>query len=135
MTASPVPPLLPAGRGDKAGVADSPGAADKTLRLAGLFNFFLPGAGLFLLGQRVLGGIIAGAFLFCFAGVLGVFLHGYARYLDIALSDNLLQGNKLEEAGAAFHQGWTLSFAGVGLALYLISGWLFSRAKRARERR
>jgi hypothetical protein len=130
MPASPVPPPLPERRPAQPG----PGAADKTLRAAGLFNVFLPGAGLFLLGQQKLGGIIAGAFLFCFAGVLGVFLHGYARYLQIALSENLMQDNKLEEAGAAFHQNWTLAFMGVGVVLYVISGVLFSRAKRARRR-
>jgi hypothetical protein len=118
-----VPPPLPghAGRGTD---------ADRTLRTARLFNFFLPGAGLILLGRRVAGSVLAGAFLICFAGVLGVFLHGYARYLQIALSENLLEGNKLEEAGAAFHQGWTFGFAGAGLVLYLISAWLFAKAKR-----
>jgi len=102
----------------------------KNLRLATALNVFLPGAGLIYLGQRVVGSLLAGAFLGCFLGVLGLFLVGYSRYLSIAMSENLLEGNKLEEAGAAFHQGWLLGLAIVGGLLYLCSTVLFAAAKR-----
>ena len=76
----------------------------RSLRLASGLNTFLPGAGLIYLGRRVVGAVLAGAFIGCFLAVLTIFLVGYSRYLSIAMSDNLMQGNKLEEAGASFHQ-------------------------------
>ena len=102
----------------------------KNLRAAGALNFFLPGAGLFYLGRRVAGAILAGTFLTCFVALLGIFLVGYARYLSIAMSDDLLQGNKLEEAGAAFPRDWLLGLALAGGVIYLVSAALFARAKR-----
>jgi hypothetical protein len=93
-------------------------------------NVFLPGAGLFYLGRRVLGSILALAFLGCFGGLLGVFLVGYCRYLSIVLSGNLLEGHNLEEAGAAFHQNWLIGFAIAGAILYVCSSVLFSRVRR-----
>jgi len=102
----------------------------KNLRLAGALNVFLPGAGLFYLGRRKAGGILAGLFLGCFIGVAGLFIAGYVRYLSIALDPHLLEGNKLEEAGAAFHQSWLIAFAVAGAVIYLCSTVLFSQAKR-----
>ena len=74
---------------------------------------------------------MAGAFLACFIAISTLFLVGYANYLSVALGENLLEGNKLEEAGAGFHQRWLLGLAAVGLVLYVISTILFPRAKRA----
>ena len=104
--------------------------SQKSLRLATALNVFLPGAGLFYLGQRVVGTVLAGAFLACFLALFGLFLAGYARYLSIAMSENLLEGNKLEEAGAAFHLNWLLGLAAAGMVLYLCSTVLFTLAKR-----
>jgi hypothetical protein len=104
--------------------------AAKNLRLAGALNVFLPGAGLFYLGRRVIGATLAGAFLVCFLSVMTIFLVGYARYLSIAMSENLLEGNKLEEAGAAFHQKWLISLALAGGAIYVCSMVLFGLTKR-----
>ena len=98
--------------------------------MASAINFFLPGAGLFWLGHRLAGICLSGAFLSCFLAIMVIFLVGYSRYLSIALSENLLEGNNLEQAGAAFHLGWLLGLAGVGLIIYGISAVLFSRAKR-----
>jgi len=100
------------------------------LRLASALNAFLPGAGLIYLGRRVVGMVLAGAFLGCFLAVLGIFLVGYSRYLSIAMSENLMQGNKLEEAGAAFHQDWLAGLALTGGVIYLCSAILFARTKR-----
>jgi hypothetical protein len=102
----------------------------KSLRLASALNVFLPGAGLIYLGRRVLGAVLAAAFLGCFLGVLTIFLVGYSRYLSIAMSENLMQGNKLEEAGASFHQNWILGLTLTGGIIYLISAILFAYAKR-----
>ncbi len=82
------------------------------------------------LGQRVVGIILAGAFLGCFVALLTVFLVGYAHYLTLAMSDNPLEGNKLEEAGTAFHLHWLLGLAAGGVVIYACSGVLFALAKR-----
>ena len=93
-------------------------------------NVLLPGAGLFYIGQRVLGLVLAGTFLGCFLAMLSLFLVGYSRYLSLAMSDNLLEGTKLEEAGAALHPAWLLGLTAAGLVLYACSTALFARAKR-----
>ena len=105
----------------------------KNLRMAGALNVFLPGAGLFYLGRRKAGGILAGLFLGCFLAVAGIFLTGYVRYLSIALDPHLLEGNKLEEAGAAFHQVWLIAFAVAGAVIYLVSMGLFMAVRKKFE--
>jgi TM2 domain-containing membrane protein YozV len=92
---------------------------EKNLRAAVLLNLFLPGTGQLYLGRRVLGGVLAGAFLVCFVGMLGLFLIEYARYLNLAISGNILQGRRLEEIGKVFHRGWLLALLVAGLAIYL----------------
>lgn len=104
--------------------------SQKNLRLAGALNVFLPGAGLYYLGRRKAGGILAGLFLGCFLAVIGVFLVGYIRYLSVALDPQILEGNKLEEAGTGFHQSWLIALAVAGAVIYLVSTVLFSQAKR-----
>jgi hypothetical protein len=104
--------------------------APKNLRLAGALNVFLPGAGLIYLGQRTVGLVLAGAFLGCFLVLAGLFLAGYVRYLSIAMSENLMEGNRLEEAAASFHQQWLVGLAVAGGVIYLWSSILFTRAKR-----
>jgi hypothetical protein len=100
------------------------------LEHANALNVFLPGAGLFYLGHRLVGACLAGAFLGCFTAILTVFGIGYYQYLRIALSEDLLKGDNLEQAGASFHQGWLLGLAALGMVLYLISAVLYSIAKR-----
>ena len=102
----------------------------KSLRLASALNVFLPGAGLIYLGRRALGAVLAVAFLGCFLAVMTIFLVGYSRYLSIAMSENLMQGNKLEEAGASFHQNWIIGVALTGGIIYLVSAISFAHAKR-----
>ena len=82
------------------------------------------------LGCRVVGAVLAGAFIGCFLAVLTLFLVGYSHYLTIAMSENLMQGNKLEEAGAVFHQNWLAGLALTGGIIYLCSAILFAQAKR-----
>jgi len=99
------------------------------LRFATALNVFLPGAGLFYLGRRRIGAALAGMFLVCFFAIAILFLVGYSHYLSIAMSENLMEGNKLEEAGAAFHQRWLIGLALGGAAIYILSSILFSAAK------
>ncbi|MHB8524444.1 MAG: hypothetical protein ACYDH9_27310 [Limisphaerales bacterium] len=91
----------------------------RNLRAAIMLNLFLPGAGQLFLGQRLLGGVLMALFLVCFAGVLVIFLVDYTRYLRLAMDGNILQGNRLEEIGRAFHLRWLWGLLAVGLAVYL----------------
>lgn len=102
----------------------------KNLRMATALNVFLPGAGLLYLGERRAGSVLAGLFLACFLAVMGIFLVGYIRYLMLALDPQILEGNKLEEAGAGFHPSWLIALALVAGVIYLVSTVLFARAKR-----
>ena len=91
----------------------------------------LPGAGLFYLGRRRLGGFLAGAFVCCFFAVMGIFLMGYARYLSIALGGDLMKEGEIEKAAAAFRIDWLIALGVAGFVLYLCSMILFWRIKRA----
>ena len=90
----------------------------------------LPGAGLFYLGRRIVGGFLVSVFLCCFVAVLGVFLVGYARYLSIAMSGDLMKEGEIEKAAAAFHTDWLIGFGVAGFVVYLCSTLLFWRVKR-----
>ena len=102
----------------------------KNLRLAAALNMFLPGAGLFYLGRRLAGAVLAVLFLGSFTALLTTFLVGYARYLSLAMSDNLMQGDNLEQAAQSFHQDWLIGLAIAGGVIYLVSSILFSVEKR-----
>lgn len=102
----------------------------RNFRLALALNLFLPGAGLIYLGHRRTGGILAAAFLLCFFALIGLFLVGYTRYLQLALSDDLLKGDKLERIGTIFPRGWFIGLAVAGLLIYAISSALMARARR-----
>jgi hypothetical protein len=104
--------------------------ATKNLRLAAALNLFLPGAGLFYLGRRVAGSILALVFLGFFGTLLIIFLAGYVRYLSIAMSDTLMQGDNLEQAAQSFHQNWLIALAVGGGIVYLVSSILFAVEKR-----
>ncbi len=147
MTPPPPPPPLPPG----ASGAASPGSPHKTriaattsgvgsgdvierqLRYATAANVFLPGAGLFLLGERRAGSIVAGVFLACFVAVMAIFLTGYVNYLKMALDPEVLQGNKLERIGDGFHLAWVIAFAAAGVVIYVVATAMFIRV-RARVR-
>jgi hypothetical protein len=110
------------------------------LRQAFLLNLVLPGAGLFVLGQRRLGVTLAAAFLACLLAALAIFLAGYARYLALTLSGDILEGDQLERIARGFHPGWLSALAAAGAGLWIaamILLWVRSRAlvASARERR
>ena len=102
----------------------------KNIRLARALNGFLPGAGLFYLGRRVAGAVLAGTFMVCFLAMMTIFVVGYGHYLSIAMSENLLEGTTLEQAGASFHQNWLVSLAISGGAIYACSAILFAVTRR-----
>ena len=104
--------------------------ASSQLRLAKAANMFLPGAGLFLLGRRVQGAVLAGLFLAAFLAVLVLFLVGYANYFSAAVGDDLFKPGRLEEIGTGFHQAWLVAIAGVGAVIWAIAAILFSREKK-----
>jgi hypothetical protein len=64
-----------------------------------------------------------------------LFLVGYVQYLQLALSDDLLKGDKLERIGNVFPRGWLVGLAAAGVFIYAISAGLMLRAKRDMSRR
>ena len=102
----------------------------KDLRRATLLNVMLPGAGLYYLGWRRAGLAIGISFGAAFLVVVAVFLSGYIRYLSIAMSEDLMKGDNLEQAGAGFHLPWLIGMAGLGAVLYLVSWVMFAAARK-----
>ena len=99
-------------------------------RLASVLNFSLPGAGLYYLGWRKTGAALGLAFIGCFVTAIILFLTGYARYLRLAMSDHLLEGDNLEQAGRAVPGVPLLALALAGAAIYLCSTLLLRAAQR-----
>lgn len=93
-------------------------------------NVVLPGAGLFMLGRRKQGVVMAGLFLACFFAALGLFLVAYARYLSLAMSDDLLKGDTLERAGEVFPRAWLVGLAVVAGIIHLVSMAMLRAARR-----
>ncbi|MBI3850202.1 MAG: hypothetical protein HY298_07920 [Verrucomicrobia bacterium] len=93
----------------------------KSLRVAGLLNLLLPGAGQCYLGQRLFGLVLLVPFIGCFAGALGIFLIGFNQYLELALNGNILEGDRLERIGLVMHPRWLIGLAVMGAVLYLVS--------------
>ena len=107
-----------------------PAARQPSLALARTLNLSLPGLGLFYLGQRGLGLALAIPFLACFGAELVLFLVSYARYLQLSLGDDILQGDKIEQIGNVFPRPWLAGLAIAGVVIYLISMICFAAAKR-----
>ncbi len=97
-----------------------PPTAPKNFRRAFALNFFLPGAGQIYLGQRMMGALLAGVFLVCLCASLAIFVIGYASYLNVTLSGNILEGNRLEQLGEVFHPRWLLGLMSAGIACYFV---------------
>ena len=97
-----------------------PPTARKNFRRAFALNFFLPGAGQIYLGQRTMGALLAGVFLVCLCASLAIFVIGYANYLNVTLSGNILEGNQLEQLGEVFHPRWLLGLMSAGIACYFV---------------
>src|SRR5206468_1831866 len=108
------PPLLP---------------QQKQQRWATTLNLFLPGAGLYCLGRRKAGAIVAGAFLFCLVSALGIFLAGYAHYLTVVLGTDLMRDGQLEQIKDVFHQRWLVALLLAALALQIVSMIGLARAR------
>jgi hypothetical protein len=85
---------------------------------------------LFYLGQRLVGAVLAVLFLGVFTALMAVFLVGYARYLSLAMGDDLMKGDNLEQAAQSFHQNWLIGLAIAGGIVYLVSSILLSAEKR-----
>ena len=102
----------------------------KNWRWAATLNLFLPGAGLFYLGARKTGIVLAGAFLFCLVAALGIFLAGYAHYLRVVLDSDLMQEGQVEQLNDVFHKWWLLGLVGAAVVLQLISMAALSRSRK-----
>ena len=102
----------------------------KKQRWATALNLFLPGAGLYCLGRRKAGMILAGAFLFCLVAALGVFLAGYVHYLNVVLGADLMREGALEQLTDVFHKRWLVGFVLAGLTLQVASMIGLARARK-----
>jgi hypothetical protein len=102
----------------------------KNWRWAAALNLFLPGAGLLYLGRRKLGATLALLFLACLLAALGIFLTGYAHYLNVVMGDDLMKEGRLEELTDFLHRRWLVGLLLVGLLLECISMLALSRARR-----
>jgi len=111
-------------------VTPPPLPAQKSLRWISALNVFLPGSGLIFLGRWRTGLILAAAFLLCFSSLLVIFLIGYARYLQIALGDDILKDGQLEQVATIFPRAWMVGLAVAGLVIHGISSILFAKVKR-----
>jgi hypothetical protein len=119
-----IPPTLPVRTPPK----------EKNLRWASALNLVLPGAGLFYLGRRKLGTILALSFLACLTTALGIFLIGYIHYLNVVLGDGLLRDGQLEQLSDVFHKRWLVGLLAVAAVLQVISICALSSARRQRRR-
>jgi len=93
-------------------------------------NLFLPGLGLFYLGRRKSGVILAGAFLLCFIAALTIFLTGYIQRLNVVLGGDLMKEGQLESLADVFHKRWLLGLLAAGIAIQLWSMIALSRARK-----
>ncbi len=98
-------------------------------RRATLANLMVPGAGLYLIGQRRTGLLLVTLFLLCFGGVITIFLTGYAAYFKVVLDPDVMQGEKLEHMADGFHLPWVLALTVGGLIVYAVAIILMIRAR------
>jgi hypothetical protein len=101
----------------------------KNMRWAAALNLFLPGAGLFYLGRRKTGAVLAVVFLFCLVAALGTFLTGYIHYLNVVLGSDLMQEGQLEQLKDVFHKRWLVGLGIAGVSLQVISMVAMARAR------
>ena|SRR5438105_1633605 len=94
---------------------------EKNWRWAATLNLFLPGAGLFYVGQRKLGAALAFTFLVCLLGALGIFAVGYVHYLNVVLGSDLMQEGQIEQLKDVFHKRWLIGLGLAGVAIQLVS--------------
>ncbi len=106
-----------------------PRPKEKSIRTANLLNLLLPGAGQIYLGQRWYGGILLGLFLACFLALMVTFLFSLAQYLKVAMDDNILEGDQLEQLAHVWHPRRMIAFAVIGVIVYATSFISLSVAK------
>jgi len=93
----------------------------KSLKRAILLNFFFPGAGVVYVGRRVSGLLLSFAFAVCLAAALIIFMIGYAQYISLAVSGEILQGNNLETIPSLFHTPWLIGLLFLSVIILIIS--------------
>lgn len=95
-------------------------------------NLFLPGAGLFYVGQRKLGATLALTFLICLVTALGLFAAGYVHYLNVVLAGDLMQEGQIEQLTDVFHKRWLVGLGLAAIAIQLLSMVALSRAQKGK---
>lgn len=102
----------------------------KSLRFAVTLNLLFPGAGLFYLGRRWIGSLLALTFTACFVGALTIFLRGYSEYLGVSVSGDILQEGTLEHLAEVFHVPWLIGLVVSAAGIYFASLVGLSIARR-----
>jgi hypothetical protein len=113
-----VEPLLPA--------APRP----RSRRTAGVLNLFLPGAGQIYVGQPVMGSVFALSFLACFLAAVVIFVRGYAKYLQLSTSGDILDAGALEQLTNLFPMGVLVGLLVAAAVIYIASAIHLSHGRR-----
>ena len=95
-------------------------------------NLIFPGAGLFYLGRRLIGSLLAIAFAACLVVALTIFLRGYSEYLGVSMSGDILQEGNLERLADVFHVRWLIGLVVAAVGIYIASLVGLSFARRGR---
>jgi hypothetical protein len=93
----------------------------RSMRVAMFLNLMVPGAGQFYFGQRLAGAFYALAFLGSFIALLGIFAHGYFKYLNLSTSGDILDSGNIEQVAHAFPVGMISALSVAGIVIYLAS--------------
>ena len=103
------------------------------MKIAMFLNLMVPGAGQFYLGQRLIGGAYALAFLASFLATIIIFVHGYFKYLSLSTGGDILDGTNLEQVAKAFPTGIISTLSAIGMVIYLASTIHLAVSRRRRD--
>jgi hypothetical protein len=95
-----------------------------------MLNLLVPGAGLFYLGHRRAGLLLAFPFLACCGLAVTWLVQGMARYYAVATSDAILQEGALEQLRVSFPVGKFVLVAVAATVLQGVALWWFEVAAR-----
>lgn len=98
-----------------------------------MLNFVCPGAGQLVSGQIVLGLLLLVTFLADFFGMMALFLVDLARYLKLATSGHILEGDTLENLGQVYHYKALFALLALGLVIYVISFALLAKSEKRHD--
>jgi TM2 domain-containing membrane protein YozV len=105
------------------------GPRQRSRRIAGMLNLFVPGAGQIYLGQRFVGSLFVLVFLGCFCTAIVIFVRAFTSYLQIATSGEVFEAGNLERLSTAFPVGALIGLSVVAMVIYIASAIHLSRSR------